>query len=122
MLELIDIFFIAFHTSLILFNLFGWIFRPVRKWNLITLIITGLSWFGLGIFYGFGYCFLTDWHFNVLRKLGHTDLPSSYLSYLANRLLNISIDAQTVDTLTLLLFFVALSASVLFNALNYFRK
>jgi len=61
----------------ILFNLFGWIFRPLRKANLIVLALTGASWFILGIFYGIGYCPLTDWHFKLLYKHGQHALPDS---------------------------------------------
>jgi hypothetical protein len=50
--KMADIFFIVFHTFLIFFNLFGWIFKPLRKANLVVLILTGASWFILGIFYG----------------------------------------------------------------------
>jgi hypothetical protein len=60
-----DSFFIIFHSVLICFNLFGWIPKALRKWNLFSLILTTFSWFILGIFYGFGYCFLTDWHWEV---------------------------------------------------------
>ncbi|MCK5838377.1 MAG: DUF2784 family protein, partial [Bacteroidales bacterium] len=70
MFKLADTFFIIFHTALTLFNLFGWIWQKTRKLNLIILLLTGFSWFGLGIFYGIGYCPLTDWHYRVLRKMG----------------------------------------------------
>jgi len=69
--RILDIFFVVFHTSVILFNLFGWIWRKTRKYNLILLVITGASWLILGLIVGtLGYCPLTDWHFDVLEKLG----------------------------------------------------
>ena len=34
--------FFIFHNVLIAFNLFGWIWRPTRPWNLLTLALTGL--------------------------------------------------------------------------------
>ncbi|MCK4992787.1 MAG: DUF2784 family protein, partial [Bacteroidales bacterium] len=84
-MKFLDIFFTFFHTCLVIFNLFGWIWKKTRRLNLICLLLTAASWFILGIFYGLGYCPLTDWHFNILRKLGHTDLPDSYLSFLFTR-------------------------------------
>ncbi|MEO5906489.1 MAG: DUF2784 family protein, partial [Saprospiraceae bacterium] len=63
--ELLDYFFFFFHTSLILFNCFGWIFPKLRRWNLITLLLTAFSWFVLGIWFGLGYCVCTDWHWAV---------------------------------------------------------
>ena len=112
---LLDYFFIVFHTLLILFNIFGWIWKKTRKLNLVLLLLTGLSWTLLGIFYGFGYCPLTEWHFNVLRKLGETNLPNSYIKYLVDRISGWDISANTVDLATLIVFLAALSISIILN-------
>ncbi len=117
MYEALNIFFLAFHSSLILFNLFGWIWKPLRKINLATLLLTGLSWFFLGIFYGVGYCPLTDWHYNVLNELGKTNLPSSYIQYLLDFFFNITVSQKTTDLWTMILFFVALICSLYFNVI-----
>jgi hypothetical protein len=100
---------------LIIFNLFGWIFRKTRLANLITLLLTGCSWFILGIFYGIGYCPLTDWHFMILEKLGNHDLPSSYTKYIILRLTSIDVDAKLIDSLTVIFFLVALLISATLN-------
>jgi len=111
----LDYFFIVFHTLLILFNIFGWIWKKTRKFNLVLLLLTGLSWTVLGIFYGFGYCPLTEWHFNVLRKLGESNLPNSYIKYLVDRISGWDISANTVDLSTLIVFLAALSISFAIN-------
>jgi hypothetical protein len=103
------------HPALILFNVFGWIFNKTRKANLILLIVTGLSWFVLGIWMGFGYCPLTDWHFEILEKLGHRNLPRSYIAYLMNRLIGWRFSDQTTDILTLGVYCIALLCSILSN-------
>ncbi len=69
-MKFLDIFFTVFHSLLVLFILFGWIWKKTRRLNLICILLTGASWLFLGIFYGLGYCPLTDWHFNILRRLG----------------------------------------------------
>jgi hypothetical protein len=115
MLKLLDFFFIAFHSLLILFNLFGWIIRKTRILNLVTLSLTGISWFVLGIFYGIGYCPLTDWHFSILKKMGETDLPDSYISYLLMRFTGIRFRESAIDRLTLTLFLAAILISVFIN-------
>ena len=114
MLIFLDIFFIVFHSSLIVFNLFGWIWKKTRKANLITLSLTGASWFILGVFYGIGYCPLTDWHWNVLVKLGNTDIPNSYIKYLIDRLFGVDVNVQLVDYSTVVFFFLALGLSIFF--------
>lgn len=117
--HLLDIFFVIFHTSLIFFNLFGWIWKPTRKLNLITLSLTGASWLFLGLIVGtLGYCPLTDWHFKILEKLGKTDLPYSYTKYLADRLTGLDINATLVDKITLYSFLAALAISVFLNVKN----
>jgi len=122
MYKFLDIFFVVFHTALIIFNLFGWIWKPTRRLNLITLLLTGASWFILGIFYGIGYCPLTDWHWQVLHKLGIYDVPNSYVKYLVLRLTGVDLNAGLVDALTVSLFFIALTMSVIFNFRNRIFK
>ena len=115
MYKFLDIFFLSFHSILIIFNLFGWIIKPLRKANLITLLFTGGSWFILGIFYGIGYCPLTDWHFNVLEKLGKTNLPTSYVKYILDRITGLNFNTDLVDISTLICFFSALIISLYLN-------
>ena len=120
MLKVLDFFFILFHTGLVFFNLFGWIFRKTRVWNLITLLLTGSSWFILGIFYGIGYCPFTDWHFRVLERMGETNLPVSYMEYIVERFLPVDVNPQMADIFTVGLFFIALILSTVLNGLDRF--
>ena len=113
--KFINVFFYIFHIGLILFNLLGWIPRGWRRWNLITLLLTAFSWFALGIFYGFGYCFLTDWHWDVREKLGYSTESNSYIHFLITDLTPITIDEEVVDVLTAVLFFAALTVSIVVN-------
>lgn len=111
----LDWIFMVFHSALILFILFGWIWKPLRIANFMVLSLTFASWGILGIWYGFGYCPLTDWHWNVLYKLGQRDLPISYVQFLIERALRIKISPQMADVLTLGL---ALSAWIISGVLN----
>jgi hypothetical protein len=120
-MKFFDIFFTAFHSLLVLFILFGWIWKKTRRLNLICILLTAASWLGLGIFYGLGYCPLTDWHFNILRRLGYTDLPNSYLSFLFTRLTGLQIDQNLVDSVTLWGLVIALMVSIFLNFRHWFR-
>ena len=118
--RILDIFFLIFHTFLIFFNLFGWIWKKTRKLNLIVLSLTGASWLFLGLIVGtLGYCPLTDWHFKILEKLGNTDLRYSYTKYLADRLTGLDINASLVDDVTLWSFLAALIISIALNLRDY---
>src|SRR4030066_1272677 len=121
--RLLDIFFVIFHSSLIIFNMFGWIWKKTRIANLITLSLTGASWLFLGLIVGvLGYCPFTDWHFDILDKLGKTDLPNSYVKYLADRITGLNFDASRVDNFTLYAFLTALAVSVFLNIRDYVIK
>ncbi|MCY3679565.1 MAG: DUF2784 domain-containing protein [Gemmatimonadetes bacterium] len=113
--RLYDLVFVAFHTALIVFNMAGWAWRRTRRFHLLTISATLLSWFGLGIAYGWGYCPLTDWHWQVKRALGETGLPASWVKYYLDQLTGVAWNAGLVDGLVI---GVALAALVLSVGLN----
>ncbi len=115
MYRFVDIFFVVFHTSVVFFNLFGWIWKKTRRANLYLLLLTGASWGGLGLFYGFGYFPLNDWHFRILEKMGKSNIPNSYIKYLADRITGMSFNQDIVDSLTLYLYLTALVISLVIN-------
>ncbi|HEY4618014.1 MAG TPA: DUF2784 family protein [Flavobacterium sp.] len=113
-LHLIDYFFFFFHSIFILFNVFGWIIPRWRFANLITLSLTAFSWFILGIWYGFGYCPMTDWHWEVRRLLGYNDNSNSYIHFLILKLTGINLPEDLVNSLTAIIFIIAYSFSIYF--------
>lgn len=115
LLESADIFFFIFHSLLILFNLFGWIPARTRRLNLVSLLLTGLSWSVLGIWQGFGYCPLTEWHYRVRWQLGKHLQPDSYIDFLMQEFFSLHLPADLIDAFTLALFLLALCASLLSN-------
>jgi hypothetical protein len=122
MYHILDYFFLVFHLCIVLFNLFGWILKPTRKANLVLLLLTAFSWFGLGIFYGMGYCPFTEWHWQVLERLGSRPVETSYMQYIYRRLFGLSLDSQLVDFLTAASFAAALLASLYFNLRDFCQK
>lgn len=120
--QFLNIFFFCFHSCLILFNTFGWIFKKTRKWNFATLLLTAFSWFFLGIWYGWGYCFCTDWHWRVREQLGYHDRSNSYIHFLALKLTGIRFDERLVDTVTATVFFVSLLGSASLNIRDWRKK
>lgn len=115
MYHILDAAFIVFHTAIVVFNLTGWIWPRTRRLHLLVIGLTCLSWFGLGVFYGWGYCPSTDWHWQVKRRLGETNLPSSYVKYYLDRLTGISWDPVVVDTAVAVLGLGALAVSIWLN-------
>jgi hypothetical protein len=117
-LALGDYFFFIFHLLFILFVLTGWMIYRLRKVHLAVLLLTFSSWFILGIWYGIGFCPLTEWHWQILRMAGHRELPFSYVSFLIQRLTGIVPDDVIIDRLTAGLAVIALFFSVWVNFLR----
>lgn len=122
MYESLDYGLAAFHGALVLFNLTGWIWAVTRRAHLIVIGLTFLSWFGLGVLYGWGYCPCTDWHWQVKHALGETDLPYSYVKYYADRLTGLDWDPLIVDAAVLGLGLLALILSLWMNWRDYRRR
>lgn len=99
--RLLDVLFVAFHSLLVGFNLIGWAWRKTRRLHLFTISATLLSWFGLGIAYGWGYCPLTDWHWQVKRALGETGLPASWVKYHLDLVTGLDWSRAVVDTVVI---------------------
>lgn len=110
---------VVFHSALTLFNLTGWIWRRTRPLHLMVIGLTFLSWLGLGMFLGWGYCPFTDWHWQVKTRLGETGLPDSYIKYYLDKLSGVDLNALAVDVATVSLASAALLLSCWLNWRDY---
>ena len=119
MLKAFDVLLFTAHLIVIGLNLFAWIWKKTRKLHLWVAGITVFSWLVLGIWNGFGYCFLTDWEWGIKRRLGEENLPHSFTQYLSDNVLGLYLSPAIVDGLTLGLFIIAILCSVY---MNFFRN
>src|SRR5689334_14771900 len=101
--QFLNIFFFVFHTAFTLFNCIGWAFAKTRKPHLITMLLTVFSWFVLGIWYGWGYCACTEWHWRAREALGYHDRSNSYIHFLILKLTGKDLNQQLVEQATLIL-------------------
>lgn len=114
-LPALNIFFFVFHTVFTLFNMTGWAFRKTRKLHLFTMIITAASWFILGIWYGWGYCACTDWHWQVREAMGIQDRSQSYIHFLILKTTGKNMDPVLVEKATLIIFLLCALLSIGYN-------
>lgn len=119
MLQLLDVLLTILHLVIILFNLFGWMFRSTRKLHFISILLTAASWFILGIWFGMGYCPITDWQWKVKEKLGEHNLPSNFIEYFAEKISGTDISSQLIDLVIAVCFAFAAILSVY---VNFIRK
>lgn len=122
MLKFLDILLTIAHFSLVFFNLFAWIWPKLRKAHLITVAATAFSWFVLGIWFGWGYCPITEWQWNIKSQLGETNLPNSFIKYYADKITGRDIDPKIVDNVTLISFLTAIVIAVYINFIKRPRR
>lgn len=103
------------HTGLVAFNVFGWMWKRTRKWNLITLCLTLFSWVGMGAFYGIGYCLCTDVHSQIRRQMGITDDPPTYVGLLIRKATGMETSTEFVYWLSASIFLGSFIASISLN-------
>ena len=118
-LILLDYFFIIFHTFFTVFNMTGWIFRKTRKVHAVTMGLTTFSWFILGIWYGWGYCFCTDWHWQVRESLGRPIRSYSYIHFLLLEITGIDFPPTLVDNVVLMVFLTCAAMTIMLNWRDY---
>jgi hypothetical protein len=114
-LQILDIFLTICHMIIVGFNLFGWIWKKSRMANFVVIMITAACWFILGIWYGIGYCPVTDWQWQIKERLGERHLPNSFVKYWADKLTGTDVNTQFIDVLISVCFAVALILSVYLN-------
>ena len=101
------------HLAVVFFNLFGITLLKTRKAHFLLINLTAFSWGILGYFYGWGYCFLTDFHWHIKEKLLYENLPSSYITYILSWF-SLSPDENLIDTLTGAIFLFLFTLSWVF--------
>lgn len=114
-LRTLDAFYTLLHFLIIGFNLLGWIWKATRQLHFYTVMLTAASWLLLGIWFGLGYCPITDWQWTVKTQLGEKDLPDSFIKYQADRLMGRDFSPALINWIT------AISFSAVTVIAIYFR-
>jgi hypothetical protein len=122
MLAFLNILFFVLHTALVVFNMTGWIFKKTRRLHLITALSTLALWAVLGIWYGFGYCPCTDWHWSVRRQMGLPIESDTYSHFLILKLTGLDLPNDVVFWITAIGFGMAVVMSIVLNARDLARK
>ncbi len=121
-LEILDWLFHLIHLTAIVVNLTFWLSLRTLRLAQFTQILTLSSWFGFGMVYGFGYCFLTDWHWKLKERMGDTDLPLSYVKLVLDRTTGFNWDPETVDQATLIALFISVTGCAVQSVRSYSRS
>lgn len=116
---ILDYFLTLLHLLIVGFNLLGWIWPATRRAHFIVVVVTASCWLILGIWYGIGYCPLTDWQWQLKEHLGVQELPNSFIKYMVDKVSPVTVSSDVIDALTAGGFAIAAFMSVY---LNFFRR
>jgi hypothetical protein len=112
-----DIILSIVHLAIIIFNLFGWIPKNFRKAHLISILLTAASWLLLGIWFGVGYCPVTDLQWEIKERLGEQNIPANFIEYFAEKIANRDFNPQLVNNAITISFIIVALLSFYFNFL-----
>lgn len=121
-LPVLDFLLTILHLVIIGFNLLGWIWPATRRLHFISVLLTAGSWLLLGIWYGLGYCPITDWQWQIKEKLGEENLPNSFIKYYADKISGQDVSADFIDLATGICFALAAFLSVYVNFIKKNKK
>lgn len=121
-LVVFDFLFTILHMVIIGFNLLGWIFKLTRKFHFWFAMLTLASWTVLGLWFGLGYCPITDWQWNIKTQLGAQNLPDSFIKYIVDQSTGLNSNPNVIDYLTVGFFLIAIVCSIKVNFFNQKTK
>lgn len=110
--------FFAFHTLLVLFNMFGWMSKRWRRWHLVAVLATAFSWCVMGLWKGMGYCILTDWHWQVRDRLGYPG-ADSYIQLMIRDFTGVTVNSVVLNPMIEWTFIACGVLSILLNLRDY---
>jgi hypothetical protein len=122
-LYMMNVFFHLAHITIIFFFLFGWLWQKTLLAHFILSIFILLSWCGLGLLYGFGYCLVTDIQWKIKKRMGKEPSTEYYIKYMMDKMTGLDLNPDTVNAITTYTFFIIffLSTALVINKqFNFF--
>ena len=120
---MMNILFHLIHLGIIFFFLFGWLWQKTLTAHFILAILILLSWCGLGLLYGFGYCLVTDIQWKIKKRMGDEPSTEYYIKYMLDKLTGLDTNPNRVNAITTYTFFIILvfsTALVINRQFNFF--
>lgn len=111
LLAAMNVLFHVIHLALIFFFLFGWLWQKTLLAHFIVSVLILLSWCGLGIFYGFGYCLVTDIQWKIKKRMGEKPYTEYYIKYMVDKVTGLDSNPTKVNAVTEYTFFIILVLS-----------
>jgi len=103
------------HLAAMLFIVFGWMLPATRLANWYLIVLTFVSWFGLGLVFGFGFCLITGIQSKIRQRLGNTEPMDSFVKHVLDRLTGRDLNPLHVEVGTQASFYLSAAASAYVN-------
>ena len=114
-LGLLNILFHVIHLLIIFFYIFGWMMPETRTAHYILALLILFSWCGLGIFYGFGYCLVTDIQWKIKKKMGQDPGTKYYVKYAIDKVTGLNTNPKIINGATKSAYFgILIISTILF--------
>ena len=110
-----DRFLYLFHICFMLAIVFGWIPQATRMFNWYLIVVTLISWVGLGLVFGFGFCLLTDIQSRIRQRLFADGSMPSFVKDMLERITGRELNAFHVEVVTQVIFYLSAAASFYAN-------
>jgi len=120
-LKLLNLIFHLIHLSVIFFFLFGWMFEITLLPHFILSVLILLSWFGLGAFYEFGYCIITDIQWKIKRLLKQEPATELYVKYMIDKVTGLDTNPRFINGVTTYTFFGILIISTILLSFKWVK-
>jgi hypothetical protein len=105
----------ALHLTTTTIIVFGWIPPATRMLNWYLIVATFVSWLGLGLMFGFGFCLFTSIQSRIRRRLGEGEVMDSFMKDVFDRLTGRDLNPQHVEIVTQAVFYACAAASFYVN-------
>jgi len=106
------------HLAAMLFIVFGWMLPATRLANWYLIVLTFVSWFGLGLVFGFGFCLITGIQSKIRQRLGYREPMDSFVKHVLDRLTGRDLNPLHVEIGTQASFYASAAASAYVNFLH----
>ena len=118
LLKIADVALFWAHALVAGFCAFGWLIEGAEKLHFYLILTIGFSWYVLGLHYGIGYCVLTDWQWQVRKKLGCTPEHGSFVQLLLERASGMHLNVSQVKLFAYTIYWLSAVISIYINFIS----
>lgn len=115
-LQTINLLLHTLHLLVVILVLFGWLWEKTRLLNLYVILLSVVSWYFLGLWYGKGFCILTHWQHHLLVLLDLGEIEGTFVAYAVYSITSLRLSDAFLepmsDVVIVLIFLISLHLNI----------